>query len=140
MTTVRIRPTTAALADGSDPRYYVPADARDLLRADPSRRAAVRFSSGGLTLAGHLYLPPQAAPDARTAGIVMCGPFSSVKEQTLPHYAERLAAAGYTVLTFDPRSFGESEGEPRFYYDQRPYVDEACQRLTTWLAANLTAG
>jgi fermentation-respiration switch protein FrsA (DUF1100 family) len=124
MSTVRIRPTTAALADGSDPRYYVPADARDLLHADPSRRAAVRFSSGGLTLAGHLYRPPQAAPDARTAGIVMCGPFSSVKEQTLPHYAERLAAAGYTVLTFDPRSFGESEGEPRFHYDPGQIIED----------------
>jgi uncharacterized protein len=47
----------------------------------------------------------------------MTGPVSSVKEQTLPHYAERFADAGYTVLTFDPRGFGESEGEPRFHYD-----------------------
>jgi fermentation-respiration switch protein FrsA (DUF1100 family) len=43
----------------------------------------------------------------------MCGPISSVKEQTLPHYAERFADAGYTVLAFDPIGFGESEGEPR---------------------------
>ena len=47
----------------------------------------------------------------------MCGPVSSVKEQTLPHYAERFADAGYSVLTFDPRGFGESEGEPRFHDD-----------------------
>ena len=47
----------------------------------------------------------------------MCGPFSSVKEQTLPHYAERFASAGYTVLTFDPRTYGESEGEPRGFHD-----------------------
>jgi fermentation-respiration switch protein FrsA (DUF1100 family) len=53
----------------------------------------------------------------RTPGIVMTGPVSSVKEQTLPHYAERFSDAGYTVLAFDPRGFGESEGEPRFHYD-----------------------
>jgi uncharacterized protein len=47
----------------------------------------------------------------------MAGPVSSVKEQTLPHYAERFADAGYTVVTFDPRGFGDSEGEPRFHYD-----------------------
>ena len=54
----------------------------------------------------------------------MCGPSSSVKEQTLPHYAERFADAGYTVLTFDPRTFGESEGEPRCYYDPAQIVGD----------------
>ena len=47
----------------------------------------------------------------------MTGPVSSVKEQTLPHYGERFADAGFTVLAFDPRGFGESEGDPRFHYD-----------------------
>lgn len=47
----------------------------------------------------------------------MAGPISSIKEQTVPDYAERLADAGYTVLTFDSRSFGESEGAPRVHYD-----------------------
>jgi pimeloyl-ACP methyl ester carboxylesterase len=47
----------------------------------------------------------------------MTGPVSSVKEQTLPHYAQRFADAGYTVITFDPRGFGESGGAPRFHYD-----------------------
>jgi fermentation-respiration switch protein FrsA (DUF1100 family) len=54
----------------------------------------------------------------------MCGPFSSVKEQTLPHYAERLSAAGYTVLTFDSRTFGESEGEPRSHYDPNQIIGD----------------
>jgi uncharacterized protein len=47
-----------------------------------------------------------------------------VKEQTLPHYAERLADAGYTALTFDPRSFGESEGEPRAHYDPNVVIED----------------
>jgi|SRR5512132_629827 hypothetical protein len=46
----------------------------------------------------------------------MLGPVSSVKEQTLPRYAERLSDAGFTVLTVDPRSFAASEGEPRWHY------------------------
>ena len=87
------------------------------LTFDPSRRETVSLPSDGLRLAAHLYRPPRAAVGDVTPGIVMCGPVSSVKEQTLPYYAERFADAGFTVLTFDPRGFGESEGEPRFHYD-----------------------
>jgi fermentation-respiration switch protein FrsA (DUF1100 family) len=87
------------------------------LVSDPSRRTATSLESDGVRLAAHLYRPPQAAAGEVTPGIVMCGPVSSVKEQTLPHYAQRFADAGYTVLTFDPRGFGESDGEPRFHYD-----------------------
>jgi fermentation-respiration switch protein FrsA (DUF1100 family) len=67
-----------------------------------------------VSLAGHLYRPPGVADGERTPAAVLCGPISSVKEQTVPHYAERLADAGYTALTFDPRYLGESEGERRF--------------------------
>ena len=85
-------------------------------------------------LAGHLYRPPGFASDRRTPAIVMCGPFSSVKEQTLPHYAERFARAGYSVLTFDPRSYGESEGEPRAHHDPtritEDYVSAARYMMT----------
>jgi uncharacterized protein len=122
--TMRIRPTTAAAAEPVEDLHYLPAAPADLLHADPSRRTSVRFESAGLTLAGHLYRPAGIAGTKRTPGIVMCGPISSVKEQTLPHYAERLAAAGYTVLTFDSRNFGESEGEPRFYYDPDQIIQD----------------
>ncbi|MFF0609050.1 alpha/beta hydrolase [Nocardia tengchongensis] len=122
---IRIRPTAAALGEVADPsRYFLPENPDNLLRADPSRRDSVKFLSGTVTLAGHLYRPPNAAAGERTPGVVMCGPISSVKEQTLPHYAERLADAGYTVLTFDPRNFGESEGEPRFRYDPSAVIDD----------------
>ncbi|MEC3919082.1 alpha/beta hydrolase [Nocardia sp. CDC160] len=120
---IRIRPTTVAVGEESDPsRFYVPADPANLLHADPTRRDTVKFASGTATLAGHLYRPPGVAAEVRTPGVVMCGPISSVKEQTLPHYAERLSDAGYTVLTFDPRNFGESEGEPRFRYDPNQVI------------------
>lgn len=124
MTTVRIRPTVQALAEPVDYDYFVPKDPADLLHQDPSRRVAVEFTSDGARIACHLYRPPKAGEGERTAAIVMCGPFSSVKEQTLPHYAERFADAGYTVLTFDPRGFGESEGEPRGHYDPAVIIED----------------
>jgi uncharacterized protein len=91
---------------------------------DPSVREPVRFRSDGLELAGHLYRPPAAARVARTAALVMAGPTTSVKEETLPHYAARLAEAGYTVLTFDNRNFGESEGEPRQHLATAEQVED----------------
>ena len=52
--------------------------------------------------------PLSAAPRERTPALAMAGPMTSVKEETLPHYAAALAEAGYTVLAFDNRNFGES--------------------------------
>ena len=124
MPTIRIRPTAAAMKEPMNDPHYLPADRRNLLQADPSRRIPVKLKSAGLTLAGHLYRPNGVPPWTRTPGIVMAGPISSVKEQSLPHYAERFAAAGYTVLTFDSRSFGESEGTPRFHYDPSQVIDD----------------
>ncbi|RMI28902.1 alpha/beta hydrolase [Nocardia stercoris] len=125
---IRIRPTTVGMGEIADPsQYSLPANPANLLRADPARRAAVSFRGDGVTLAGHLYRPPTVAVGEPTPGVVMCGPISSVKEQTLPHYAERFSAAGYTVLTFDPRNFGESEGAPRFRYDPNQVIaDYSC--------------
>jgi fermentation-respiration switch protein FrsA (DUF1100 family) len=111
---ISVAPTIRGMAD-ADP--FLPQPPAHLLVADPERREPASLDSDGLRLAAHLYRPSGADPDQRTPGIVMCGPVSSVKEQTLPHYAQRFADAGYTVLTFDPRGFGESEGEPRFHYD-----------------------
>lgn len=122
---IAIRPTMQAVAEIADPANYFKADdPANQLQADPDRRQQIGFTSRGLRLAGHLYRPPSAGSGDRTAGVVMCGPFSSVKEQTLPHYAERLADAGYTVLTFDPASFGESEGEPRSHADPNLVIDD----------------
>jgi uncharacterized protein len=101
----------------ADPDPFLPQPPARLLVADPARREATSFDSDGLRLAAHVYRPADREPGQPTPGIVMCGPVSSVKEQTLPHYAQRFADAGYTVLTFDPRGFGDSEGEPRFHYD-----------------------
>lgn len=127
---VRIRPTAMAAAEPVDDLHYLPANPKDLLKADPKRRQPVRFKSNGASLAGHLYRPPKADPEEKTPGLVMCGPISSVKEQTLPHYAERFSDAGFTTLAFDPRSFGESEGEPRAHYDPNRVIEDYANAVT----------
>ncbi len=103
---------------------WLPQDSSKLLVADPAKREPVSFDSDRHRLAAHLYRPPEDKRAKPTPGIVMAGPVSSVKEQTLPHYAERFAAAGHTVLAFDSRGFGESQGEPRFHYDPWRIVDD----------------
>jgi hypothetical protein len=124
------------VAEPIDDLHYLPDNPANLLHADPDRRTAVRFKSAGLTLAGHLYRPLGLSEAERTPGIVMCGPFSSVKEQTLPHYAERFADAGYTVLTFDSRTFGESEGEPRFHHDPNQIIEDYANAVSYMLTRN----
>jgi fermentation-respiration switch protein FrsA (DUF1100 family) len=119
---IHLRPAAAAMREAVDYDYYVPRDPTNLLRQDPARRSAVKFRSAGLDLAGHLYRPGTAG--GKTRAIIMVGPISSVKEQTVPHYAQRFADAGYTVLTFDSRNFGESAGAPRWHYDPNEVIDD----------------
>jgi fermentation-respiration switch protein FrsA (DUF1100 family) len=72
-------------------------------------REDVTFGAG---LAGWLYAPA----DPR-ACLVMAHGLSAVRDQRLPAYAERFAAAGFAVLLFDYRHFGASGGEPRQLLD-----------------------
>ena len=74
-------------------------------------REDIRFASGEGECAGWLYGPPEG--DERVPCIVLAHGFGTVKEGRLDAYAERFAAAGYAVLVFDYRHFGESSGEPR---------------------------
>jgi fermentation-respiration switch protein FrsA (DUF1100 family) len=64
----------------------------------------VTFRSDGLRLSGLLHR--SGGPRA----IVLTGPFAGTKEQVTGVYAARLAAEGFTTLTFDHRGFGASEG------------------------------
>jgi uncharacterized protein len=130
---ITIRPTTELANEPLSDPHYLPANPKNLLHADPKRRAGVRFTSDGISLAGHLYRPPGTRPTTVTPAVAMLGPFSSVKEQTLPHYAERLADAGYTVLAFDSRGFGESEtaeGRPRWHYDPNEIIQDYCSAVS----------
>ncbi|MCE7984367.1 MAG: alpha/beta fold hydrolase [Caldilinea sp. CFX5] len=77
----------------------------------PFARTRVAFVAGGVNCAGYLYRP--AVAGGSTPCVVMANGFSNTMDWILPAYAERFAAAGFAVLLFDYRHFGESEGKPR---------------------------
>ena len=72
------------------------------------------FLSSGLRCAAWLYRPALAPP---VAAVVMAHGFGGVRIARLEAYAARLRAAGYAVLLFDYRHFGDSDGEPRGLLD-----------------------
>ena len=74
----------------------------------------VEFESEGATLRGRLYRPAKATGDAPV--VVMAHGFS-VLASWLTDLANDLAQAGFAVLVFDHRNFGDSDGEPRFGFD-----------------------
>lgn len=73
------------------------------------------FDSGGTKCAARVYRP--TATNQPSPVVVMAHGFGAVRALRLYAYAERFAAAGYAVVVFDYRSFGESEGEPRQVLD-----------------------
>jgi hypothetical protein len=83
----------------------------------------VTFRSGDADCAAWLY-----RPEGAQACVVMAHGLSAVRDQRLPAYAERFAAAGLAVLLFDYRHFGASGGEPRQLLD-------IGRQLADWQAA-----
>ncbi|MDZ4093292.1 MAG: alpha/beta hydrolase, partial [Paracoccaceae bacterium] len=62
---------------------------------------------------GWFYLPDETKGDEKLSLIVMAHGLSGVKEQGLGEVAEIFSSAGYAVVVFDYRHFGDSTGEPR---------------------------
>ena len=70
----------------------------------------VTFYSEGVKLAGDLFLPADIKLGERRAGIVLCHGYTGVRSIYLPDNARVLAEAGYVVLTFDYKGWGDSDG------------------------------
>lgn len=72
--------------------------------------------------------------DAPGSALVMAHGFSATKEMALDRFAEVFAAAGITVLVYDHRCLGASDGAPRQLID--PYLQARGYRCALdWLCA-----
>jgi dipeptidyl aminopeptidase/acylaminoacyl peptidase len=70
----------------------------------------VGFYSEGTRLSGDLFLPGGLAAGETRSGIVLCHGYTGVRDLYLPDTAEALTDAGYVVLTFDYKGWGDSDG------------------------------
>lgn len=70
----------------------------------------VSFYSEGTRLSGDLFLPDDLAAAEQRAGIVLCHGYTGVRNLYLPDTAKALTDAGYVVLTFDYKGWGDSDG------------------------------
>ena len=73
-------------------------------------REDVTFDSHGTACAAWLYRP---AGVEDPPVVVMAHGFAAIRALRLDAYAARFAEAGYAVLVFDYRGWGDSAGEPR---------------------------
>lgn len=92
------------------------------------QRTTVRFVSGADECEAWLYTPAGSTGGAPRPAVVLGHGLGAVKEMGLDAYAERFASAGYVVLVFDYRHFGNSGGEPRQLLDPD-------RQLADWAAA-----
>ncbi|MBJ7348481.1 MAG: alpha/beta fold hydrolase [Thermoleophilaceae bacterium] len=73
-------------------------------------RLDIDFTSSGTRCAAWHYEPEG---DGKYPYVVMAHGLGGTREGQLAPFAERFAAAGYGVLVFDYRYWGDSDGEPR---------------------------
>lgn len=79
------------------------------------------FTSQGVRCSGDLYLPEDVR---RPPVVVMAHGFASERTFRLPAYAGRFVQQGLAVYLFDYRSFGDSDGEPRYHVHPRRHVED----------------
>ena len=75
------------------------------------RRMEVSFESGGMSCAATVYRPDRETGPVRC--VVMGNGITLTRADGIPDYATRFASAGFAVLAFDYRHWGDSGGEPR---------------------------
>jgi dienelactone hydrolase len=74
------------------------------------QRKPVTIWSDGTRLAGDVFLPKGLAAGQKLPAIVLCHGWGGMKSHLNQRIAPQFAAAGYAVLTFDYRGWGESDG------------------------------
>ncbi len=84
---------------------------RDGQTKPPASRKDVSFSVNGTAISAWLYLPRNISTPFPC--IIMANGLGGTKNIILQAYARRFQSAGFAVLAFDYRHFGDSQGEPR---------------------------
>ncbi len=69
----------------------------------------VDIYSDGTRLSGDVFYPPAAKLGKKYPAIVMCQGWGGVRKHSNKSYAPYFARAGYVVLTFDYRGWGDSD-------------------------------
>jgi fermentation-respiration switch protein FrsA (DUF1100 family) len=93
-------------------------------------REDVRIASQGLKMGGWLYVPSGLKDGEKRPTIVMAHGWSAVKEMYLDDYAAKFAGAGFVVVVFDYRTFGDSEGAPRSHIDPAMQLEDYKNAIT----------
>ena len=73
-------------------------------------KRAVAFYSEGFKLYGDVYTPDGLQAGEVRAAVLLCHGYTGVKDLYLPDNAKSLNDAGYVVMTFDYKGWGDSEG------------------------------
>ncbi|MCT4586357.1 MAG: alpha/beta hydrolase [Carboxylicivirga sp.] len=111
---------------------FIQAQNKEFANLKPGKNK-VSFLSEDYKLAAHLFLPDNYDGVKSFPSIVVVAPASGIKEQTAGLYAQKLAQNGFITLAFDHRTFGESEGEPRFM-ESAPMKVEDIKNAISYLA------
>lgn len=90
----------------------------------------VTFMSEGKELVGNLYLPSDYRPGQKRTAILVTGSWTTVKEQMAGLYAQKLAEQGFITLAYDPRNYGESEGDVPNYENPEMKIEDIKNAVT----------
>jgi uncharacterized protein len=82
----------------------------------------VNFDSGGLQCTATVYRPSGAT--GVVGCLVMGNGITLTRNDGIPDYAQRFAGAGFAVLAFDYRHWGDSGGEPRRLVSLRRQLED----------------
>ena len=87
------------------------------------------FPSGGEECAATLYFPTEPDEDDVPA-VVLAQGFTGTRLDGIPRFAERLAEAGFGVLTLDYRGFGDSGGDERLVLSIERELEDVASAIT----------
>tara|TARA_B110000503_G_scaffold36117_1_gene59102 strand:+ start:8139 stop:9113 length:975 start_codon:yes stop_codon:yes gene_type:complete len=99
------------------------ANAQTLANVD---HEAITIWSQGVRLAGDLYKPKGLKANEKLPGILLVAGWGGSKENLKNNYAPQFAQAGFIVLAFDYKSWGQSDG-PLVPLDSLAMTEEAAE-------------